>query len=81
MPLDRARAVSDVAQTIINSAKVDVEFIKVAKQIPESALTFFDKPALPSLGSSATAAQDKSPSDRASASESQINPARPVRPM
>ena len=28
MDLDRARAISDVAQTIINSAKVEVEFMK-----------------------------------------------------
>jgi hypothetical protein len=28
MPLDRAKAVSDVAQTIINSAKVEVDFIR-----------------------------------------------------
>lgn len=28
MDLERARAVSDVAQTIINSAKVEVEFLK-----------------------------------------------------
>lgn len=27
MPLDRAKAISDVAQTIINSAKVEVEFL------------------------------------------------------
>ena len=28
MDLDRARAISDVAQTIINSAKVEVEYLK-----------------------------------------------------
>lgn len=28
MALDRAKAISDVAQTIINSAKVEVEFMK-----------------------------------------------------
>jgi hypothetical protein len=28
MDLDRARAVSEVAQTLINSAKVEVDFIK-----------------------------------------------------
>ena len=28
MPLDRAKAVVEVAQTIINSAKVEVEFMK-----------------------------------------------------
>ncbi len=30
MDIDRARAVSDVAQTIINSAKVEIEHMKVA---------------------------------------------------
>ena len=29
MDLDRARAVSDVAQTIINSAKVEVDYLRV----------------------------------------------------
>lgn len=28
MDLDRARAIADVAQTLINSAKVEVEFIR-----------------------------------------------------
>jgi hypothetical protein len=27
MPLDRAKAISDVSQTIINSAKVEVDFL------------------------------------------------------
>ncbi|MDE3023144.1 MAG: hypothetical protein KGI54_15060 [Pseudomonadota bacterium] len=31
MALDRARAISEVAQTIINSAKVEVDFIKHAR--------------------------------------------------
>lgn len=30
MEIDRAKAVSDVAQTIINSAKVEVEFLRVS---------------------------------------------------
>ena len=30
MDIERARAVSDVAQTLINSAKVEVEYLKVA---------------------------------------------------
>jgi hypothetical protein len=30
MPLDRAKAISEVAQTIINTAKVEVEFLEVA---------------------------------------------------
>lgn len=28
MPIDRARAIADVAQVIVNSAKVEVDFIK-----------------------------------------------------
>lgn len=31
MELERARAISEVAQTIINSAKVEVEFLKVTE--------------------------------------------------
>lgn len=34
MDLDRARVVADVAQTIINSAKVEVDFLKVAGELP-----------------------------------------------
>ena len=30
MEIERARAISDVAQTIINSAKVEVEFMKTS---------------------------------------------------
>ena len=30
MEIDRAKAISDVAQTIINSAKVEVEYLRVA---------------------------------------------------
>ena len=32
MPIDRARAVSEVANTIINSAKVEVEFARASKR-------------------------------------------------
>lgn len=32
MDLDRAKAVSEVAQTIINSAKVEVDFLRVTGQ-------------------------------------------------
>ena len=31
IPIDRAKAVAEVAQTIINSAKVEVEFLKVTR--------------------------------------------------
>ena len=30
MDIDRARAVSDLAQTIINTAKVEVDYVRVA---------------------------------------------------
>jgi hypothetical protein len=36
MPVDRARAVAEVAGKIIDSAKVEVEHAKVTKQIPAS---------------------------------------------
>ena len=32
MDLDRAKAISEVAQTLINSAKVEVDFIKATEQ-------------------------------------------------
>lgn len=36
MELDRAKAISEVAQTIINSAKVEVDFCKVTGQTTSS---------------------------------------------
>lgn len=36
MPIDRAKAISEVAQTIINSAKVEVEFLKVTDRDDDS---------------------------------------------
>ncbi|HFD81021.1 MAG TPA: hypothetical protein ENK05_11635 [Gammaproteobacteria bacterium] len=36
MDLDRARAISDVAQTIINSAKVEVDFLRATGRISAS---------------------------------------------
>lgn len=36
MELERAKAISDVAQTIINSAKVEVDFMKVTGQASAS---------------------------------------------
>lgn len=36
MDIDRAKAISDVAQTIINSAKVEVEFSRVTGRAPAS---------------------------------------------
>lgn len=36
MDIERAKAISDVAQTIINSAKVEVDFAKVTGKTPSS---------------------------------------------
>lgn len=33
MEIDRARAISDIAQTIINSAKVEVDFLKATDSV------------------------------------------------
>lgn len=46
MDLDRAKAVSDVAQTLINSAKVEVDFIKATGREQGSQLLENEKPAL-----------------------------------
>lgn len=32
MPIDRARAVADVAAVIVNSARVEVEYLRVTQQ-------------------------------------------------
>lgn len=46
MDLDRARTIADVAQTIINSAKVEVEFVKVSGEVAPSVKStrFFETP-------------------------------------
>lgn len=44
MPLDRAKAVADVAQTIINSAKVEVDFMRVTGEVVGSG--FITAPAI-----------------------------------
>lgn len=36
MELDRAKAIADVAQTIINSAKVEVDFIKATGETSQT---------------------------------------------
>lgn len=47
MDIARARAVSEVAQTVINSAKVEVDYLKATSQ---NSATFFEpKPALPGI--------------------------------
>lgn len=47
MEIDRAKAISDVAQTIINSAKVEVDLIKTVGGEPTSALLTKKQDALP----------------------------------
>lgn len=47
LEIERARAVSDVAQTIINSAKVEVDFLRVTGSEKDSGFISNDKPALP----------------------------------
>lgn len=46
MDLDRAKTISEVAQTIINSAKVEVEFIEATGAIG----TDFVPPRVPQMG-------------------------------
>jgi hypothetical protein len=36
MEIDRARAISEVAQTVINSAKVEVDYLELTGQMSES---------------------------------------------
>lgn len=42
MDVDRARAISQVAQVLVDSAKVEVDFIKVTEAVVEG--KFFDSP-------------------------------------
>lgn len=42
MPLDRAKTVSDLAQVMVNSAKVEVEFVKATSSDGSG---FMDRPA------------------------------------
>jgi len=46
MDLDRAKAISEVAQTIINSAKVEVEFLKVTDRERDSGFLSNERPQL-----------------------------------
>lgn len=46
MTVEKAKAVSDISQTIINSAKVEVDFIKASGKTSSSDNSFF-KQALP----------------------------------
>jgi len=52
MELERAKAVTDVAQTLINSAKVEVDLVKVIGPEADSGFITSDKPQLPALGQS-----------------------------
>lgn len=50
MEIERAKAVSEVAQTMINSAKVEVEYLKVTDQVRGSGFLENDKPKLTPIG-------------------------------
>lgn len=49
MDLDRAKMVSDVAQTLINSAKVEVDYLKVTGSAADSGFITSERPALESI--------------------------------
>ena len=46
MDLDRAKTISEVSQTIINSAKVEVEFLKVTGGTKDTGFITNEKPTL-----------------------------------
>ena len=48
MEIDRARTISDVAQTIINSAKVEVDYLKATDQVQGTGFLEREVPALSS---------------------------------
>lgn len=50
LEIERARAVSDVAQTIINSAKVEVDFLRATGSQKDTGFISNQKPELPSAG-------------------------------
>ena len=49
MDLERAKAIADVAQTIINSAKVEVDFMRISGQMTDTGFipVAAQQPALP----------------------------------
>jgi len=47
MEIERAKAIAQTAQTIIDSARVEVKYIEVTGQGEERAKKFFDHPELP----------------------------------
>lgn len=50
MELDRAKMVSEVAQTLINTAKVEVDLIRYTGQNHNSGFITSQRPALPEAG-------------------------------
>lgn len=50
MDVDRAKAISEVAQTFINSAKAEVDFVKATGQDAAELPVFTSKKALPAPG-------------------------------
>lgn len=52
--IEHARAINDTAQTIINSAKVEVDYLRVSGAAPESSfMAESEKPAIPAIGEAA----------------------------
>lgn len=49
MDLNRAKVVSEVSQTLINSAKVEVDYLKVTGQDKDAGFLSNDKPKLESV--------------------------------
>ena len=47
MELERAKAVAEVAQVVINSAKVEVDFLKIRDKAAPSGFFIAERPALP----------------------------------
>lgn len=50
MDIDRAKAVSEVAQTIINSAKVEVDFLKATDSVKDTGFISNEKAHLVPIG-------------------------------
>lgn len=60
MEIERAKAITDTAQVIINCAKVEVDFLKANGSIETK---FFSKPALPSPTSGSSLPNNANPDD------------------
>ncbi len=61
MEIERAKAITDTAQVIINCAKVEVDFLKANGSIETK---FFSKPALPSPTSGSALPNKANPDDQ-----------------